>query len=124
MTVNLAKLFRADGPYPLGKYDTLRDEYLHGMCLEGWANESFGDVAAPTGYVWLVSNSTAEMAEIVGVFGLAPYGTVGHFLVTENDQGFVRVTEYEENRGAKYDFRCLEAEYTAWADEDAEDDSL
>lgn len=123
MTVSLAKMFRADGPYPLGKFSTLRDEYLHGMCVEGWANESTGDVSAPTGYVWLLSNSPAEMPEIIGAFGPAPLGTVGHFLVIEDDMGFVHVNEYDENRGAKYDFRALEAQYAAWDDEDTDEDA-
>ena len=109
----------SDGPYPLGKYSTLRDEYLHGMAIDGWANASFGDVEAPTGYVWLISNSPEEMREITDAFGPAPEGTVGHFVLIGNSQGFVYVEEFSTKTQAEALFLSLETEFDRW---DAQDD--
>src|SRR5438094_643750 len=98
----------------LGKYDSDRDNILHYMCTSEWSNESFGNVEAPTGYVWRITNTKDD------VFGTFDQGNmefdsliedqmslysiddtpefrrslVGHFLVIENDQGFVDVVEY------------------------------
>jgi hypothetical protein len=110
-----------NAPWSLGKYSTLRDAYLHDMAVNGWANESFGDVEAPTGYVWLISNSAAEMLEVTQTFGPAPRNAVGHFVLIEDSNGFVSVFDHSTNTGAGTLFRALEAEYSAWLDtEDGE----
>lgn len=118
-----------DGPYPLGKYSTLRDEYLHMMAIDGWANESTGDVSSPTGFVWLISNAPAEMLEITQVFGPAPINAVGHFVLIEDSNGFVSVYDYSTKIGAETLFRALEAEYDVWsaweyADEQTAEDNV
>lgn len=86
-----------------GKYEgshPLRDEALHTMSVQGWANESDGNVEDLSGYVSRVSNTPAELAEVLAAFdgefpdGLDPQSLVGHFLLVENSQGFLYVTEY------------------------------
>jgi hypothetical protein len=112
-----------DGPYPLGKYSTLRDEYLHRMAQDGWANESFGDVEAPTGYVYRISNAATEIPEIFGAFGPVVEGVVGDFLVQETDLGFVYAYPFDSEAQLREHYDALEREYDRWAsqDEDAPD---
>lgn len=92
----------------LGKYSSARDSLLHYLCEGEWSNDSFGDVEAPTGYVWRISNDPADVhipnTEITSVleewFESNPEVTdspelraelVGHFLVIEDSQGFITV---------------------------------
>lgn len=116
MSVTLRKLYRADGPYPLGKYSTLRDEFLHGMCADDWADESDGSVDSPTGYFYLVCVSQAEMPEIVNAFGTAPHGSAGNFVVRETDQGFIYVDEYPSPSAAAVAYADLEQAYGEYLD--------
>jgi hypothetical protein len=94
----------------LGKYDSDRDNILHFMCEAGWANESFGDVESPTGYVWRITNRPADVhipnTEVTSLIQdqLEAYGIqdspefrdslVGSFLVWEDSNGLVGVHQY------------------------------
>ena len=116
----------------LGKYSTDRDNILHAMALADWANESFGDVDSPTGYVWRISNNWEEVKpqnmEITSLLEdqLEAYdiadtpdfrqSLVGHFLIIEDSNGSVSVHEFETERVLLMHYSTLEAEYEAWAD--------
>jgi hypothetical protein len=120
----------------LGKFSSARDSILEYLCNNGWANESFGDVEAPTGYVYRISNTLEEVhipnTEVTSLLGdwfeENPEVTdspelraelVGHFLVTENSQGFVNVTAFETEKDLLSVFQSLEDEYNEWdVDED------
>lgn len=110
-----------NGPYPLGKYETLRDEYLHKMACDGWANASSGDVESPTGYFYLICNSAPEMKEITEAFGPAPTGIVGNFILVENDQGFVIVHNVYTSANAEAKCAELENAYDGWQDSENDD---
>lgn len=103
-----------NGPYPMGKYSTLRDAYLHEMCMGGWANESDGDVAGPVGYFYRISIEAQDVHGVADAFGSPVRGIVGHFLVTENDQGFVSVWEQETERMLIRQYRAHEKAYSEW----------
>ena len=112
-----------------GKYDTARDEMLHYLCTSGWANESDGDVQAPTGCFWRISVTERELDEVVGVFdrGIVPDALdlstlVGDFVVTEDTQGFVTVTRYPDQEPdrtgedrARVAFQAKQRAFSAWA---------
>ncbi|UOK18420.1 hypothetical protein SEA_BRUHMOMENT_104 [Arthrobacter phage BruhMoment] len=118
----------------LGKYSSDRDNILHFMCNNGWANDTFGDVEAPTGFVYRITNNTADVqyinSEITSLIEdqLALYGIEdtpefratleGHFLVTEDSSGFVTVTPFEAEADLKNMFTDLRDEYEAWAGEE------
>lgn len=113
----------------LGKYDSDRDNILHFMCMSEWSNEFFGDVEAPTGYVWRISNTFDEVSPDNTEFNslvetsVALYdiedspefrsSLVGHFLVYEDSSGFVSVlkapseqaliTQFNATRGLGYE---------------------
>lgn len=94
----------------LGKYSTDRDNVLHFLCISDWSNESFGNVEAPTGYVWRISNTANDVAltntefnSVIEEWNQSEFNTdnlefrnslVGHFLVIEDNNGFVHVLEF------------------------------
>lgn len=94
----------------LGKFDSLRDSALHYLCSVEWGNESFGDVSTYGVYIWRISISSEELEEVAsalealeeseellrGIEDLEAFhkSLVGHFMVSENEQGLVTVKEY------------------------------
>lgn len=118
----------------LGKFSTARDDILHYLCNNGWANDSFGDVESPVGYVYKISNNwdevkpeNGEFSSIMGDwFESNPEAVdspelrkelVGHFIVREDDRGFVGVQRlvFAANRDEEY--KRLEKIYEIWADQ-------
>lgn len=118
-----------------GKYEgdnEARDEALHRLCQDVWANQSDGDVQAPTGFFYVVTNTVRDLPELQDVLGntwsdalLDDTGTntlIGAFLVTEDTQGFVHVTRYPdqypdrtgEDR-ALVAFQAKQRAYTEWS---------
>lgn len=101
------------------KFNSARDELLYAMTLDGWANESDGNVEAPTGFFARISNDPQDVPSIRDAFpnetkGMANSTMVGHFLMKENSQGFVYVTTYPDSVSLIRDFRALEAEFSEW----------
>lgn len=110
-----------------GKYDTERDEALHRLCQEGWANESDGNVEAPTGYFWRITNTTQNVTELRDVLGeelplFDDYHLlVGAFILREDTQGFIHVQEYPgqypDRTGddrARVAFQALQRAFAPW----------
>lgn len=123
------------GFIPLGKYSSARDSILHYLCTSGWGNDSFGDVEAPTGYVWRISNNPADVhipnTEVTSLleewFEQNNEVTdspelrkelVGHFLVTENSQGFVSVQQFPSEWALKLVYMSLERDFFKWDSQD------
>jgi hypothetical protein len=92
------------------------------MVNDGWANESSGNIESPTGHFARISNSLAELTEVLQAFEdvTDDYGVpaaddiTGHFLVTTNEQGFIYVTRYASEAALIAAYRELETEYNAW----------
>jgi hypothetical protein len=91
----------------LGKYDSFRDEALHALCLADWANESNGDCSDYGVYFWRISNAPQDVAtnnpefnSLVEALELEHdtpelrQSLIGHYLVSENDQGLVTVRQF------------------------------
>lgn len=116
----------------LGKYSSDRDCILHFMCTSDWSNDSFGDVEAPTGYVWRISNNwedvhipntevTSLIEDELKTYDIADCASfraslVGHFLITEDSNGFVHVLECPSQTSLVAEFNYLRNSYDAWAD--------
>lgn len=104
------------------------DDTFKLICQEGWANQSSGNVEAPTGYYWLVE-VTADGAEqdFMGTVQseLEKYGQTyiypdtGWYVVVQDNQGIWFVYEVPSETAARDIYSRLEAEYLAW-DDDAE----
>jgi len=126
------------GYIALGKYSGARDDMLHFLCTNEWANESFGDVEAPTGYVYRISNTLPEVhipnTEITSV--LADWFTdnqevtdspalraelVGHFLVVETSTGAVNVEQFPDEPALLGRFHFLKAQYEEFLYMNSED---
>lgn len=108
-------------------HDSPRDQILHAMAQQEWANESDGNVEAPTGFFYRISNSSADISEIVAAFldeisDIDPSGTFnpmelkGHFLLVENDQGQIFVTEFDSEKALRNAYMDLVVAYCNWAD--------
>lgn len=105
-----------------GKFSCPRDELLYNMSLNGWSNDSSGDVQAPTGFFARISNSTDEISEVIEAFDddlseLARRHAkelVGHFMLYEDNQGAVGVDVYADHASLLADYEELERTYSAW----------
>jgi hypothetical protein len=123
----------------LGKFSSARDSILEYLCSNGWATESFGDVEAPTGYVYRISNTIGDVNKRNGEFNsimgdwfeqnpevrdsvALRQELVGHFIVTENSQGFVNVTEIATANELAREFDRMAGEFETWAGLDDLDD--
>lgn len=116
----------------MSKYDSNRDDALHFLCTSGWANSSFGDVAAPTGYTWRITNAPVDVAEVNTEFGSLMEdwdgeltqdvrdAIVGHFLVVEDSNGLVHVWCYQSENELIATFSAREISFDAWATEEGE----
>ena len=115
----------------LGKFDTDRDSALHFLCISQWYDDSFGNVEAPTGYVWRVSNNWEEVKpenpevtslleewfEQQGDVEDTPEfrrSLVGHFVLVENDQGFVNVIEFSTEADMLAMFEAAREVFEEW----------
>jgi hypothetical protein len=120
----------------LGKYGTDRDNILHYMATSDWANDSFGDVEAPTGYVWRISNTLSEVqvsnTELTSLIEdqLEAYNIedgpafraslVGHFVIEEDSNGFVSVTEFESEAVMLEEFENWRKVFEEWDSQEDE----
>lgn len=122
----------------LSKFDRARDSILHFLCVSEWSNGSFGDVEAPTGYVWRISNGWEEVKpealdftsvledwfdankEVTDSPALRKE-LVGHFLVTEDSNGFVTVEKFPSKVSLVSEYVYLENRFNTWNNEEEED---
>ena len=114
-----------------GKYDSFRDSALHFLCESDWSEDSFGDVNDYGVYIWKISNEELEVATDNGEFNSLieqwqNYGDadtnsddfrsqlVGHFIVSENAQGFVNVQKFETHDGMEARYADFYIHYVEW----------
>jgi hypothetical protein len=124
----------------LGKFSCDRDSALHYLCSGEWSNDSFGDVTDYGRYVWRISNTWEEVKPAAMDFTsvLAEWleanpevqdseefrrELVGHFLVTELDNGQVIVLKCADEGQLEHQFAYMQAQYEAWADSSTDDDT-
>lgn len=110
-----------------GKFANGLEEVLYDMGLEGWFIATSGDVQSPQGWFGFVSNEPDEVAEVAEAFaetmtrtGTTPAQLIGHFLLREDERGFVGVEEFDSYGEAKGAYDDLEREYDAWDSQDEE----
>lgn len=105
-----------------GKFDSTHDELIYQLSLDG-VDRAGGHVEAPEGHFALVSIANDELdtvrAQLADLDLLSPDATLrsGHFLVREDNNGFVSVTEYPSRAAADEAFDALENAYAAWDQE-------
>lgn len=103
----------------LGKFNSDRDELFYAMTLEGWANESSGSVECPTGYFARITNNRPDIEGIRDAFpseseSVSDDDIIGHYLLQENDQGFVSVYQYASEAELLNAYRVLDETYSEW----------
>ena len=115
----------------LGKYSSARDSILHYLCEAEWSNDSFGDVEAPTGYVWRISNYDHDVAEVNNEFGSVLAGwfeenpevkdspelraeLVGFWIVNEDSNGFIHVMDAQNQQTQNEIFAMLQGKFEEW----------
>ena len=108
-------------------HDSTRDQILDQMSLEGWANESDGNVESPTGYFSRISNDVADIVSIIDAFGEFAFSIdenfdfsllVGHFIIVTNSSGFLYVFEFGNEADTKREYDTLVSEYSTWLGDD------
>lgn len=105
---------------------TALEAVLQAMVTEGWANESDGMVDSPTGHFARISNSETEVlgwpggistvfAEVIATYEMDDERElIGHFLVQENDQGFVTVTSFTNPVDLTRAYEELQNAFALW----------
>jgi hypothetical protein len=92
-----------------GRYAHNRDpelaELLHQVTLEGWGNDSWGDVIQDGFHASLLIVEPAEQPELTDAFDQAI--PVGNWILTEDELGFVSLTQYSTPQAARHAFTKL-----------------
>lgn len=118
----------------LGKYDNEWDDVLHYLCQNGWANESTGNVEAPSGYVWRISNDVNDVSESNTEFNSLMEewfqqndmvdskdfrrALVGHFIVREDNNGLVFLQSFKTEKEMLEAYDAYELAFSEWDSED------
>jgi hypothetical protein len=97
-------------------------EFLWMISMHTGADETSGNSEAPTGWFARFSIDFSELdslaenfAEEVELSGLTDIrAVVGHWLITENDQGAVFIESFDTEEALKARFDELDAEYSEW----------
>jgi len=112
-----------------GKYNSERDKILDWMTTADWANESCGSVEVPVGHFARMTNEESDRAGIMDAFGEDMAGCespvrfedlLGHFIVRENDQGFVTVEEFDTLQDLLARWNKLYREFDTWNSAESE----
>jgi hypothetical protein len=123
-----------------GKFDSYRDSALHFLCSVEWGNESFGNVQTYGVYLWRISNKLEEVhtlnieinsvleeweqanPELEGTLEMSLEDfrkqLVGHFLVSENEQGSVTVREFPTEGALKSQFNAMKKHFEEFEEEE------
>ena len=122
------------------KYDSAAHEVIAILAdiSEGYGKEATGDVESPTGYVQLVHlDDTCDLdvqdttgayplgdyaGEVARAYGVTADDIKGSWLVTSNSQGFVSCERFDTAEATTDAYRCAEARYDVWADEDRDEE--
>jgi hypothetical protein len=126
----MSKGIRRYGP---GKYNTILDSYIHSMVLEGMGGESCGDVSEvgfAADQIELGDEEALKEVERIAAENsgdmltqeekdmvLDSYGAI----LVENEQGFVTVDYYDDEKEEELDKDWEEIEDDADTDQDGED---
>jgi hypothetical protein len=109
-------------------HDSPRDQILHAMAREGWANESDGNVESLTGWFCRISNSADDIVSLVDAFGETAFGIapafdfselIGHFVLSENSDGNIYVSEWPSEHIARLSFNELSSQFAYWNNADS-----
>jgi hypothetical protein len=114
----------------LGKYSSARDSILHFLCQSEWSNGSFGDVEAPTGFVYRITVEESDVhgnpefdsvieewfeqnPEVTDSYALRQE-LVGFWLVNEDSNGFSTTMDGQTEKTQKEIFYSLRDKYEQW----------
>lgn len=105
------------------RYEHPRDEALHIMTTNGWANATGGSPLAPTGLYARMTNEAADLPELRGAFdstfkmlGVEPQDVLGNFIVVEDNEQAVHVVAFQSHRIMLAAYEELRLTYEAWRD--------
>jgi hypothetical protein len=97
-------------------------EFLYILSLEGFADEESGHCEAPTGWFarfsiadWDLEELVKSHKEEIDELGFTDArALVGHWLITNDEQGFVHLESFDTEKALKARFDELDAEYSKW----------
>jgi excisionase family DNA binding protein len=91
-------------------------ELLHQVSLDGWANDSTGDVTQDSVHASLLIVEPAEQQELTYAFDQAI--PPGNWVLVEDEQGFVTLDEYPSAQAARHAFTHLQDNWAGPGEED------
>lgn len=118
---------------PSRKYDSFRDSALHFLCNADWGNESDGNANAYGVYFTRISldwndvwPENTEFESLIEQWDEVTSGAViinetflmtlvGHWLVSEDGQGFVHVRGFDTEEQVKARFDAFAQHYAEWS---------
>jgi len=114
-------------PYLTGKFASVRDEVIDVLLMNGWADDYSGDVEAPTGWFARISIGADEIESIRQLIAEQrlelPEGydlddLPGHYLFTEDSDGFVLVLNPHTEHLLDGYWRAMTTAYEQWLEAD------
>lgn len=101
------------------------DNFFKTLVTGGWANESDGNVEAPSGYFAKVIIRDNEHAEVVQAFGEEyesisgneddkRFATTGFFGTLEDSNGFIWVTKFTDEADLDDWYAGLQEQFSTW----------
>lgn len=103
-----------------GRYEHNRDlqlaELLHQVTLEGWGNESAGDVDQDGFHASLLIVEPAEQSEVTDAFD-QPI-PAGNWVLTQDEQGFVTLNQHPTPDAARQAFTRLQNDRSGPGDDE------
>lgn len=103
------------------RFQSPRDEALHAMWDGLWTDASDGDLESPTNRFARVSNSEAELADVVDAFeekfreiGVDPRTLVGHFILGHSKEFGPVVISFDEEEDMLAAYKELVKVHRAW----------
>lgn len=98
-----------------------RAELMYLMSCEGWADQSSGDMHAPTGWFARISNAHNEIPGLVDAFNhdlelfrIRAESLIGHWLLRETSDGSIRVLRFDSEQEARDAYNDLHRRYGEW----------
>ena len=118
--------WRSYGP---GKYDSIVDQYVHALTMDGWTSEETGDVQENGTWYGLVKFNLADIEKVareeedeLTAEEREELSTTVGAIVHEDDQGFVGVNYFDSVAKMNKAWKAVEAEVEEFYEEQEENE--
>lgn len=127
------------GYMPLGKYSSARDDILHWMCINEWADDSFGNSGDYGLYAWRIDNDKQDVSTSNTEFNslLSEWfeqnpevkdseelrsELIGHFMINEISNGAIVVWSFSSGQELMETYLAEQTRWEEWELDDEDRD--